>query len=293
MKFHLNAVWLMLGIASAMAAAPANEPETGKASGQVLFEKHGCTNCHGPNGVHPEARYVPVLRGKPADEIYRHAAAIFSGKSQSDKTVFMHDQFCIGQMREEGCYTPPSEAELRVIADWLGGDGQVPEKKQTPQALYVSATQAYEQLQKLGDKALFIDVRTRPEVAFLGMPTIADANIPYMTIGSLDEWDDQNQTFKLVPNSAFTMRVKELVESRGLDKDAPIYLICRSGHRSAKAANLLNLAGYKNVYSVIDGFEGDKAKEGPRKGERVVNGWKNAGLPWSYKLNKAAMYWDF
>ncbi|WP_295888318.1 hypothetical protein [uncultured Thiohalocapsa sp.] len=36
----------------------------------------------------------------------------------------------------------------------------------------------------------------------------------------------------------------------------------------------------------------DKAKAGPRKGERVVNGWKNAGLPWTYKLDKAAMYWD-
>ena len=32
---------------------------------------------------------------------------------------------------------------------------------------------------------------------------------------------------------------------------------------------------------------------GSRKGERVVNGWKNSGLPWSYKLNKSAMYWDF
>lgn len=55
----------------------------------------------------------------------------------------------------------------------------------------------------------------------------------------------------------------------------------------------MNLAGYPNVYTVTDGFEGDKIKQGPRKGERVVNGWKNSGLPWSYKLTKDAMYWEF
>jgi len=24
----------------------------------------------------------------------------------------------------------------------------------------------------------------------------------------------------------------------------------------------------------------------------VVNGWKNSGLPWSYKLDKDEMYWE-
>jgi rhodanese-related sulfurtransferase len=73
----------------------------------------------------------------------------------------------------------------------------------------------------------------------------------------------------------------------------PFVLICRLGSRGGKAANILSLAGYSNVYVVTAGFEGDKAKSGPRKGERVVNGWKNAGLPWSYKLDKNAMYWGF
>jgi rhodanese-related sulfurtransferase len=132
-----------------------------------------------------------------------------------------------------------------------------------------------------------------PEVAFLGMPAIADANIPYMTVGRFDEWDEKRETFKLQPNSEFTARVNALIEERGMEKDAPIFLICRSGSRSAKAANILSLAGYDRVYVITDGFEGDKAKAGPRKGERVVNGWKNAGLPWTYKLDKQAMYWDF
>jgi rhodanese-related sulfurtransferase len=67
-------------------------------------------------------------------------------------------------------------------------------------------------------------------------------------------------------------------------------LICRSGDRSAAAANLLAEAGLKNVYSVVDGFEGDLATQGPKAGQRVVNGWKNAGLPWSYNLDKEKMY---
>jgi hypothetical protein len=40
----------------------------------------------------------------------------------------------------------------------------------------------------------------------------------------------------------------------------------------------------------VDGYEGDKAKSGPNKGQRVVNGWKNNGLPWSYKLLATKMY---
>ena len=66
--------------------------------------------------------------------------------------------------------------------------------------------------------------------------------------------------------------------------------MCRSGSRSSKAADLLADLGYKRVISVIDGYEGDKAKEGKFKGQRVVNGWKNNGLPWSYKLDKSKMY---
>jgi len=64
--------------------------------------------------------------------------------------------------------------------------------------------------------------------------------------------------------------------------------MCRSGYRSADAANLLAKAGYKNVFNLVDGFEGDKAESG--KGQRVVNGWKNSDLPWSDELDKAKMY---
>ena len=66
--------------------------------------------------------------------------------------------------------------------------------------------------------------------------------------------------------------------------------MCRSGNRSAKAADLLAKAGYTKVYNQVEGYEGDKAKEGDTKGKRTVNGWKNAGLPWNYHLDKDVMY---
>ena len=268
--------------------------ETGEKvlNGEKLFEKYGCTNCHGEDGIHPTSKYVPVLRGKSADYIYRNAYAIFSGDRANRKINAMHDQFCIGEEPEEGCYPIPSSQDLKAIASWLGSSS-LPNKKRTPQELYVTSDKAYNKLQELGNKALLIDVRSRAEVMFLGMPKDADANIPYMTPGSFDEWDEKKGTFKLQANSLFVERISELVESRNMSKETPIFLICRSGNRSAKAAKMLNLAGYVNVFNITDGFEGDKAKVGSRKGERVVNGWKNSGLPWSYKLSKEAMYWDF
>jgi rhodanese-related sulfurtransferase len=66
--------------------------------------------------------------------------------------------------------------------------------------------------------------------------------------------------------------------------------MCRSGTRSAKAANVLYDLGYENVYSVVDGFEGDTSKEGPAAGHRTVNGWKNAGLAWTYTIRPEQAY---
>ena len=277
----------VLGVLLSQGAVAESTAQDG-ASGQALFAQYGCTNCHGPEGIHPTSQHVPVLKGKSADYLFERAASILSGEGPTGAVHPMHQQFCVGEQPQEGCYPKPSSEELRAIAAWLGASS-LPEKKRTPQGLYVTSTEAYDKLNELGDQALFLDVRTRAEVAFLGMPDIADANIPFVEV-DFNAWDDKKGAFRQVPNSKFTASVTELVESRGLSKDSPVFLMCRSGSRSAKAAAMLNLLGYTQVYNVTDGFEGDVAKEGPRKGERVVNGWKNSGLPWSYKLSKEAMY---
>lgn len=169
---------------------------------------------------------------------------------------------------------------------------ELPTKKQTDLKLYVTASEAGKLITENAKKTLFVDVRTRAEVNFLGMPTTADANIPYMTPEAWDTWNDKKKGYKLSPNSGFLTAVSERLAEKGLTKNDTIVLICRSGSRSSKAANLLAKAGYKTVYTVVDGFEGDKAKEGKQKGQRVVNGWKNSDQPWSYKLDKKKMYFE-
>lgn len=260
--------------------------------GAKLFSNYGCVQCHGENGVHPTSKYVPVLKGKPAAYIIENANAIFGGVRDSSMAYIMHDQFCSGGNASDPCPSAPSSEELQMIATWLDSGVALPDKKKTPQGLYISSREAHQKLEELGDSALFIDIRTRAEIAFLGMPELAHANIPYMSVGDFSEWDDKKNTFKLQANSGFVLQVEDLVAQRGLNKQSPIFLLCRSGNRSAKAARVLYLSGYEQVYNIFDGFEGDKAKQGPLKGQRIVNGWKNSGLPWTYELDKTAMYWE-
>jgi rhodanese-related sulfurtransferase len=166
----------------------------------------------------------------------------------------------------------------------------VPAAKKTKIGQYLSAQETAAFVDKNSSKVLFLDVRTPAEIAFLGMPASADANVPYMMEPAFRTWDSAKSTFKLETSPDFLPEVRRRLAAKGLAGDAPIILICRSGDRSAAAANLLSEAGFKNVYSVVDGYEGDLAADGPNAGRRAVNGWKNAGLPWSYKLDKAKMY---
>jgi rhodanese-related sulfurtransferase len=166
----------------------------------------------------------------------------------------------------------------------------VPEPKRTKLGQYLSSQEAAKFMDQNASKALFLDVRTPAEVTFLGMPVQADANVPYMKEPDFPVWDSVNGTFKLELNPDFLSEVRRRLATKGLKPDDPIVLLCRSGDRSAAATNLLAQAGFKNVYSVVDGYEGDLAANGPNAGQRAVNGWKNAGLPWTYKLDKAKMY---
>ncbi len=65
-----------------------------------------------------------------------------------------------------------------------------------------------------------------------------------------------------------------------------LLVTCRSGERAAKAINLLADAGYKNVYNIIDGVEGDKVTDPANVffGKRMKNGCKNSA-PWVYDLD--------
>lgn len=57
----------------------------------------------------------------------------------------------------------------------------------------------------------------------------------------------------------------------------PVAFLCRSGVRSQHAATLATEHGWQAAYNILEGFEGDKNAAGQRR----VNGWQNAGLPWT------------
>ena len=168
--------------------------------------------------------------------------------------------------------------------------GSVPAIKRSKLQQYFSAKEAAEFVEKNPSTSLFLDVRTPAETAFVGMPAMVDANVPYMVEPDFPTWDDARSTLKLELNPDFLAEVRRRLSAKALTPDSPVVLICRSGDRSAAASNLLAEAGFKTVYTVVDGFEGDLATNGPNTGRRTVNGWKNSGLPWSYRLDRSKMY---
>ena len=114
-------------------------------------------------------------------------------------------------------------------------------------------------LWKSAQGATLVDVRTVPEWNYVG-------RIP----GAVEiEWNH----FPSGRNPKFAEELQTAVP----DKEAPLLFICRSGVRSAAAAQLAQGLGYKHAINVLEGFEGDLDPDGHRN---TVGGWRKAGLPW-------------
>lgn len=162
--------------------------------------------------------------------------------------------------------------------------------RQTSWNLYLDSREAHDMKQAQGDKVLFVDVRDPIEIMFTGFTDVVDVNIP-IQIADRSRWSDKKPVYAMLNNPNFEADIAATLAKRGLDKNTPVILMCRSGgERGAPSAKALEGKGYQSVYVVVDGFEGDTVKSGERKNWRTVNGWKNAGLPWSYQLNKDKMY---
>lgn len=119
--------------------------------------------------------------------------------------------------------------------------------------------------------AVLIDVRTRAEWAYVGLPDLSSIGKKPLLI----EW----QTFpdnKVDAN--FPQRLSAELERAGVGKDVELFFICRSGGRSAMAAKAMAAAGYLRCHNVADGFEGPLS---PDRRRGATAGWKVAGLPWA------------
>ena len=149
--------------------------------------------------------------------------------------------------------------------------------KQTSLGLYVTAAEAYDKWLATPDEVKVFDVRTLEEYIYVGHAPMA-WNIPLLF--QTHEWNAEKGYFAFQPNPDFLSQAKEVA-----GPEDTILVMCRSGGRSAMAVNMLAEAGFTNVYQITDGMEGDSIKDplSVFQGQRLMNGWKNSGLPWTYK----------
>jgi rhodanese-related sulfurtransferase len=111
-------------------------------------------------------------------------------------------------------------------------------------------------------EAVFIDCRSEMEYMFVGHPKGA----------MMVPWYD-GPDWELNPH--FVGQVKKLAGANF--ERRPIVLICRSGNRSIEAGEALEAAGFKHVFNVLHGFEGELDECHHRNSK---TGWRVAGLPW-------------
>ncbi len=123
---------------------------------------------------------------------------------------------------------------------------------------HLKPKQALEFLQTHSD-AVLIDVRSEVEFLFVGHPVGAI----HVAWSEAPDWEI---------NPHFTAQVKA---EAGVEQ--PVLLICRSGTRSAEAGTALENAGFKKIYNVQEGFEGDRDEHYHRCNS---GGWRYRGLPW-------------
>jgi len=146
-------------------------------------------------------------------------------------------------------------------------------------------TEALRMVLKDKEHTFIVDVRTRPEYDFLGHPTMA-LHVP------LKFWTGKMgpKGYALEDNPNFA---KDLLARFNPKTDTLIFM-CRSGHRSCLAAEAATKAGWPadKVFNMLGGFEGDKIKceLSIYDGKRVLGGWKNEGLPWTYHLDPKLVY---
>ena len=121
--------------------------------------------------------------------------------------------------------------------------------------------------QEQSPDAVLIDCRTQAEWAYAGVPVLSQQGATAAFI----EWVDAAG----MPNPEFLSTVRQVAEPR-----TAVFMLCRSGVRSAAACQFLAAAGFAHLVNIAEGFEGDIGPNGQRAS---INGWKFHGLPWTQR----------
>jgi len=131
----------------------------------------------------------------------------------------------------------------------------------------VTPAYAYDILKAEAD-AVLVDVRTKAEWGFVGIPDLSDVS----KMAGFIEW----LTYPTMAlNPAFLTELERFAEG---NEQRAVFFICRSGQRSRNAAIAATAQGFARAYNVEGGFEG--ALDSDRHRGRQ-SGWKAAGLPWA------------
>jgi len=157
---------------------------------------------------------------------------------------------------------------------------KVPETNLTELGLYVTPPEAYEMWKADPDNVHILDVRSFEEYIFVGHAEMA-RNIPLV----FPKYEPPECSVE--PNPDFVSSAESV-----FDPDDTILVMCVSGHRAAMAVNQLAKAGFKKVYNIINGLEGEKVDDpgSVYHGKPMRNGWKNCGLPWTYDFDPDLMW---
>ena len=160
-----------------------------------------------------------------------------------------------------------------------------PVKNEGHQGGDVTPSQAYRMVMDQAN-VFIVDVRSRPEYVLVGHPTIA-YHVPVRV------WTGKHTSkgYGMALNEHFSEDLKKRFNS---DTDSLIFM-CRSGGRSCDAANLAAAMAQwptDKIYNMMGGFEGDKVKneDSVFEGKRMLGGWKNEGLSWTYKVDSKLAY---
>ena len=170
-------------------------------------------------------------------------------------------------MMDTSMWRPFTMGWISLAAAFLFLPGWFPSVQEVPS---ISPPEALEMTKTAG--TYLVDVRSIAEYCLIGHPLDA-VNIP------LTFWNEKTQS--LEPNDNFIKDIQERFKTTDV-----LIFICRSGGRSLKAAEEAFQAGFSKVYSVKEGFEGEK----DANGLRTLGGWKNKGLPYTYEINPNLVY---
>ncbi len=125
---------------------------------------------------------------------------------------------------------------------------ELSKEKQTTSRLYLTAKGAYEKWSVDSEKVRILDVRTTEEHSLSAMPRWCGTSSPSADVSVGRQQEE-------APHDAqpgFRRQSEGACQARRCAWSCVV-----SGGRSAQAVNRLAEAGFRNVYNIVDGMEGD------------------------------------